>query len=442
MPISFQDARHLLARTGFGGNPAEIRELAALDREAAVDRLLAGGGRIATTSPPAAVLSALPPAEGMKGLSFAQKKALQQERREEAFELKGWWYQELLSTPFPLTERMTLFWHNHFTSSFHKVKWPALLYHQNVLLRHHALGSFRDLLFQIAKDPAMVLYLDTQSNHRDHPNENFARELFELFTLGEGHYTETDIKEAARAFTGWHVALHHGGGFAFNRRQHDGGVKHVLGKTGTFGGDDILAIALDQPACARYLTAKLWREFISDEPDAREVERLAAQFRNSGYQIVPLLRGLMTLPQFWAPETRGVLVKSPVELLIGTIRLLNLPIEGTTMLAKYGKRLGQDLFDPPNVKGWPGGTRWITSATLLNRWQLLQRGLRGAEMGGPMHAHAGMGERHGAAWIAEEGAETVQAVLTPVPPVSPIPTGEDRWQMAFHLVMDPTYQLK
>jgi uncharacterized protein (DUF1800 family) len=442
MPMTFQDARHLLARTGFGGTPADIRELAKLDREAAVDRLLAGGSRTATTSPPADVLRALPPPEGMKGLSFDRKKALQQERREEAIELKGWWYEELLSTPSPLTERLTLFWHNHFTSSFHKVKWPALLYHQNVLLRYHALGSFRDLLFQIAKDPAMVLYLDTQSNHRDHPNENFARELFELFTLGEGHYTETDIKEAARAFTGWHIDFHHGGGFAFNRRQHDGGVKQVLGKTGPFGGDDILAIVLDQPACARYLAAKLWREFISDEPDVREVERLAAQFRNGGYQIVPLLRGLLTLPQFWAPETRGALVKSPVELLVGTIRLLNLPIKDTTMLAKYGKRLGQDLFDPPNVKGWPGGVRWITSVTLLNRWQLLQRALRGSEMGGPMHTHSTMSGIHGAAWIAEEDAEKVQAVLTPVPPVNPIPTEGDRWQTVVHLVMDPTYQLK
>ncbi|ULA62235.1 MAG: hypothetical protein LZF86_10095 [Nitrospira sp.] len=442
MPMGFQDARHLLSRAGFGGSPADIRLLAGLDREAAIDRLLAGVGIAARTSPPAHVLTALPPAEGMKGLSVEQKQAFKQERREDAVELKGWWYQELLTTPSPLTERMTLFWHNHFTSSFHKVKWPALLYHQNVLLRRHALGSFRDLLFQIAKDPAMVLYLDTQTNRKDHPNENFARELFELFTLGEGHYTEIDIKEAARAFTGWHVALHRSGGFAFNRRQHDSEVKHVLGKTGAFGGEDILAIALDQPACARYLTAKLWREFVSDEPDARAIEWLAAEFRNNGYRIAPLLRGLLTMPQFWAPETRGALVKSPVELLVGTIRLLNLPMADTAVLTKYGKRLGQDLFDPPNVKGWPGGTRWITSATLLNRWQLLQRSLRGADMGGPLHTHAAMRERHGAAWVMEEEAETVQAVLVPVPPVNPIPPGIDRWQLVHQLVMDPTFQLK
>ena len=442
MAMTFHDARHLLARTGFGGMPSEIRDLATFDRAAAVERLLAGTSRAAKTGPPPDVLNARPPAEGMKGMTAGQQKALKQERRDEAFALKGWWYEELLTTPSPLTERMTLFWHNHFTSSFQKVKWPALLYHQNVLLRQHALGSFRELLFQIAKDPAMVLYLDTQSNHKDHPNENFARELFELFTLGEGHYTETDIKEAARAFTGWHVAMRHGGGFIFNRHQHDAGVKRVLGKIGAFGGDDILAIVLDQPACARYITAKLWREFVSDEPDVREVERLAVQFRNSGYEVTPLLRGLLTTPHFWAAETRGALVKSPVELLVGTIRVLNVPIKDSTMLAKYGRRLGQDLFDPPNVKGWPGGLRWITSATLLNRWQLLQRGLRGSEMGGHLHQSAAMDEMHGASWLAEEEPEMVQAVLTPVFPVNPVANEADRRQLAAQLVMDPTYQLK
>jgi uncharacterized protein (DUF1800 family) len=337
---------------------------------------------------------------------------------------------------------MTLFWHNHFTSSVKKVKWPALLYRQNVLLRRHALGSFRDLLFQVAKDPAMMLYLDTQTNHKNHPNENFARELFELFTLGEGHYTEEDIKEAARAFTGWHAALRDGGRFVFNRRQHDAGLKRVLGRTGAFGGDDVLAIALDQPACATHLTTKLWREFVSDQPEPREVERLASIFRAGGYQIALLLRALLTSPEFWAPENRGVLVKSPVELIVGTLRLFQMPIKDTEVLAKYGKRLGQDLFDPPNVKGWPGGTRWITSATLLARWQLLQRGLRGLEAGGHIHHGTGTDMMHGPAWIAELGVDQLQTVVTAIPPVNPLPDTDDRWRMAHHLVMDPVYQLK
>jgi uncharacterized protein (DUF1800 family) len=236
--------------------------------------------------------------------------------------------------------------------------------------------------------------------------------------------------------------MREGGRFVFNRRQHDAGVKRVLGKTGAFGGDDVLAIALEQPACASYLTTKLWREFVSDQPDPREVERLAGTFRTSGYQIQPLLRGLFTSPQFWAPENRGVLVKSPVELIVGTIRLFELRIKDTEILARYGKRLGQDLFDPPNVKGWPGGTRWITSASLLNRWQLLQRGLRGSEMGGHMHQARGPDMMHRPAWVGEESAERLQALLAALPPVTPLPNTGDRWGLVLHLVMDPVYQLK
>lgn len=442
MKLSFEEARHLLARTGFGGDLSEIEGLTKMDRADAVDHLFGGVGQHAVTSPSPEVLSGLPSMQGMKGLSADQKKAIRQERKEEAFALKGWWYQELLATPSPLTERMMLFWHNHFTSSVKKVKWPALLYRQNVLLRRHALGSFRDMLFQIAEDPAMMLYLDTQTNRKDHPNENFARELFELFTLGEGQYSEQDIKEAARAFTGWHVALRHGGGVTFHRLQHDGGVKRILGRSGTFGGDDVLAILLEHPQCAVYLTNKLWMEFVSAESDSLEIERLASIFRNNRYQVKPLLRELLLSPHFWAMENRGTLVKSPVELLVGTARMFQFPVKDTEAFAKYGKRLGQDLFDPPNVKGWPGGTRWITSTTLLARWQWLERSLRGMELG--MHQHAVMGGAmtHGPAWMAESSFDTVQAVLVALTPVTPVSDTSDRWSAIQQLVMDPVYQLK
>lgn len=442
MTLSFEDARHLLARTGFGGDLSEIEGLMKLDRADAVDHLLNGVSQHAVTSPSVDVLSGRPPKQGMKGVSVEQKKVFRQERNEEALALKGWWYQELLATPSPLTERMTLFWHNHFTSSFKKVKWPVLLYQQNVLLRRHALGSFRDLVLQIAKDPAMILYLDTQTNRKDHPNENFARELFELFMLGEGQYTEQDIKEAARAFTGWHVALQHGGGVVFHRQQHDGGVKRILGRSGTFGGDEVLVMLLEHPHCAVHLTKKLWSEFVSAESDPREVERLASIFRTNRYQVKPWLREVLLSSHFWAMENRGTLVKSPVELMVGTARLFQLPSKDTDVLAKYGKRLGQDLFDPPNVKGWPGGTRWITSTTLLTRWQWLQRSLRGMDMG--MHQHHTMGEymAHGPAWMVEARFETVQAVLTVFPPVTPVSDASDRWSAIQQLVMDPVYQLR
>ena len=173
------------------------------------------------------------------------------------------------------------------------------------------------------------------------------------FTLGEGHYTEQDIKEAARAFTGWKLNRRDGS-FRIARRQNDHGTKTVLGKTGRFSGDDILAIALDQPSTAIHVVNKLWREFISDHPDPQEVDRLARVFRESNYHMKPVLSAMLTSPQFWASENRGVLIKSPVELMVGTIRLFDLPISDSLMLPRYSRRLGHDLFDPPNVKGWPG----------------------------------------------------------------------------------------
>ena len=371
-----------------------------------------------------------------------EKKAFREARKEEGLELKSWWYQVLLITRSPLLERMTLFWHNHFTSSLHKVKWPPFLYQQNVLLRLQALGSFRTLLHAIAKNPAMLLYLDTQTNHREHPNENFTRELFELFTLGEGHYTEQDIQQAARAFTGWHLD-YHTGAFRVARRRHDDGRKEVFGKSGYFDGDDIVTLTLEQPQVAHYLVRKLWREFISDEPDSGEVDRLAGLFRLNNYDMASLLNNLLLTPHFWAPENRGCLIKSPVELTVGTARLFNLPIEEPWQLVRYGRRLGQDLFDPPNVKGWPGGTRWITTSTLMDRTQLLHRAIRGHETGHVQGQRMdGMNQKHGATWLAAEPIDIVQQTLVPLVPVQPLVAGEERSQAIRQLVLDPVYQLK
>lgn len=450
MPLTFEDARHLLSRSGFGGSPDDIRRLTQLDRAAAVSRVLDGTHRQALTPPPRWI-NRLPPApEQRKHFSQDEKQAFREERKEEALELKGWWYQEMMTTPSPLTERMTLFWHNHFTSSLHKVKWPPFLYKQNFLLRMHALGSFRDVLFETAKDPAMIRYLDTGSNHKDRPNENYARELFELFTLGEGHYTEQDIKQAARAFTGWHIDPHTGG-FRLNPKQHDDGVKQVFGTTGRFSGEDILSLTLKSPQVAIHIVRKLWREFVSEEPEAQEVIRLADTFRSSRYQVKPVLNALFMSPAFWAAENRGVLIKSPVELLVGTARLFRLPVQEPAMLIRAGRRLGQDLFDPPNVKGWPGGTCWVSSTTLLDRWQFLQRAIRGHEMGGMHEGDAResverempMGHfTHGAMWLQTEPDDVIKQTLLPIDPVHPPAKGEERWQVVRQLVMDPVYQLK
>ncbi len=450
MAMTFQEARHLLARTGFGGTPADIREWARLDRETAVTKLLGEALRHAHTPPPHWVTTLPPPPAQHRHMPTEQKKAFREARQREGLELKRWWYREMLTTSSPLTERMTLFWHNHFTSSLQKVHWPPFLYRQNVLLRAHALGSFRELVVGTAKDPAMIRYLDTQSNHLRHPNENYARELFELFTLGEGHYTEQDIKEAARAFTGWHLDPRTGS-FRLNAKQHDTGLKSVFGKRGPFSGEEILDLTLSLPQVATHIVRKLWREFVSDEPDESEVTRLAEGFRSHRYQLMPLLTALFTSPAFWAPEHRGGLVKSPVELMVGTARLFGLPVHDPILLVRAGRQLGQDLFDPPTVKGWPGGTRWITSATLLDRWHILQRTIRGHELGGRPEPAMGTSDRsmaasdhaHGSgAWLSTDTEVVVQHTLLPIDPMYPTIPGEERWEFVRHLVMDPTYQLK
>ena len=441
MSITFDDARHFLSRTGFGASPEEIRRLMSLDRRAAVEQALGMKSRDTQVPPPSWVQQLPPLPRERKQWNEHERKTFREARKEEGLELKRWWYRVLLTTREPLLERMTLFWHNHFASSLQKVRWPPFLYQQNVLFRIHALGSFRTLLTAVAKNPAMLLYLDTQTSHREHPNENFARELFELFTLGEGQYTETDIKQAARAFTGWHVDIRTGT-FHMERRRHDEGWKTVLGKSGPFDGDDILSLTLEQPQVSRHLVHKLWLEFISDRPDPLEVDRLAGSFRRH-YQIASLLSDLFLTPHFWVAENRGCLIKSPVELLVGTGRLFNLPIEEPMQLVRYGRRLGQDLFDPPNVKGWPGGTRWITTSTLLDRTQMLRRAIRGHEMGhGSNHGGSDMTQEHGAGWLATEPLEVVQATLLPLTALQPINPAEDRSQAVRQLVLDPVYQLK
>ena len=440
MSLTFDEARHFLSRTAFGGTPEEIRRVMQLDRAAAVAQALALPTNKAQTTPPAWIHRLPPLPKVRKHWSEAQRKTFHEGLKADGQELKAWWYRELLTSRCPLLERMTLWWHNHFTSSLHKVKWPPFLYQQNVLLRLYALGSFRTLLTAIARNPAMLLYLDTQSNRKEHPNENFARELFELFTLGEGHYTEQDIKEAARAFTGWHLDFHTGA-FRVDLRHHDDGRKVVFGKSGPFEGDDILFLTLEQPQVARYIVGKLWREFISDRPDSLEVDRLADSFRKKNYEIAGLLQDLLLSPQFWAPENRGVLIKSPVELIVGTARLFNLPLEDTLQQIGIARRLGQELFDPPNVKGWPGGTRWITTSSLLDRTQMLHRAIRGHETG---HAHgmADMGHGPGGPWLATEPIEVVQATLLPFSPVQSLTEAEERGQAVHQLVLDPVYQLK
>jgi len=374
--LGYDDARHLLNRVGFGATQAEILRFAALSREQAANALLADARTSAVTPPPAWTTPTLPlryprPGEG----TDAEKKMFQQEQVREGLELRGWWVGEMLATPSPLTERMTLFWHNHFVSSQQKVRLALLMYRQNVTLRAHALGNFGTLLHAMARDPAMVIYLDSVQNRRGTPNENFAREVMELFTLGEGNYGEQDIKEAARAFTGWSLDRSTGE-FMFRPFLHDYGSKTVLGSSGNLDGDQVLDILLAQPQTGEFITRTLWREFISPDPDPAEVKRVARAFRNSGYDIKVALRALLASDAFYAADNRATLVKSPVELVVGTLRQFDLKPAQTLPFAVAAAGMGQNLFSPPNVKGWPGQDAWINTSTLLARKQFLDRVFR------------------------------------------------------------------
>jgi uncharacterized protein (DUF1800 family) len=281
------------------------------------------------------------------------------------------WLYRMIFTAHPLRERMTIFWHNHFATSDVKVQSPLLMQRQNDLFRAQALGDFRALLSSIGRDPAMLVWLDSTINRKAKPNENYAREVMELFTLGRGHYTEKDIQEAARAFTGWFVVRDQ---FEEVPRQHDDGSKSVLGQVGNWGGDDIPGILIKQPACASFICGKLFRHFVSetDTPSEELIAPLAAAFRDSGYQIKKPLEMILRSNLFFDASTVRRRVKSPVEFAVGTIRALEVlhPTVATAELASACSRMGQSLFEPPSVAGWDGGPGWINSTAMLARANL------------------------------------------------------------------------
>lgn len=463
------DAGHLLNRAGFGATPQEIAGYSRLSRADAVDRLLAGAVIEARTPLPPAADEYLRPAR-LRKLSEEEKKEMLRRQFEIGADLRGWWLEEMLATPSPLTERMTLFWHNHFVSSQQKVKSARLMAQQNRLLRRHALGNFGTLLHDVAKDPAMLVYLDSATSRQGQPNENFAREVMELFTLGEGRYSEQDVKEAARAFTGWSIEPETGA-FKWRPFAHDRGEKTVLGRTGKFDGDAILDILLEQPATAEFVVDKLWKEFVSPQPDRTEVRRIAQRFRDSGYEIKAALRELFLSEAFWAAENRAALLKSPVDLVVGTLRRFEFETGDPLPFVFVMRQLGQDLFAPPNVKGWPGGEAWIDSSTLLARKQFLERLFRGQELkaridGSRPGARAERVALRGSKRLGEEGRErmmraleavrfddgawfarverlrlTPQLVMLPGEPAAPQGAAGGIEQLR-QLALDPMYQLR
>ncbi|HYZ75328.1 MAG TPA: DUF1800 domain-containing protein, partial [Chthoniobacterales bacterium] len=298
------------------------------------------------------------------------RRALRQATNQQLYDLINWWTRRMLTTPAPFVEKMTLFWHGHFATSALKVRSPYKLWQQNETFRRYALGNFGTLTKAISRDPAMMVYLDLQTSHSQHPNENFARELMELFTLGEGNYSEHDIKESARAFTGYRIDRFEE--FRFVRNQFDGGAKTFLEQSGNWNGDQIIDIILKQPAAAKFVSSKLWNFFAYEDADSQLIDKLAELFRQN-YEIRPLLETIFSSEEFYSQRARNAIVKSPVQYVVESGRTLgvNLP-GGRTLFAVY-RRLGQVPFYPPNVKGWEGGKSWINTATLTFRYQLARQ---------------------------------------------------------------------
>lgn len=373
---STPQATHLLNRAGFGGTPEEIAALQSLGLEKAVESLIVGDedSDLFPTPPITQPPDFVAMARERAGLPEEEKRELYRKMRAEQGlqirNIRAWWLNRMRYTPFPLREKLTLFWHGHFATGFQKVKITYQMWQQNETLRANALGSFRTLTKQIAKDPAMMVYLDTNKSERTKPNENFARELMELFMLGEGvRYTEKDIQESARAFTGYRV-FQQNMQFTFDRKRFDNSEKNFMGRTGAFSGDDIVDIILEQPESSEYITRKLWVYFASDNPSEATIKALASHFRNSNYDIASTMMEMFLSEEFYSPKVMRQQVKSPVQWIVQTAKVLEAPLPSQGALENALPQMGQKLFDPPNVKGWEGGRNWISSSTLLLRYNL------------------------------------------------------------------------
>ena len=342
---SHRDAAHLLWRTRFGASFQEIQNAKTEGLEDTLDRLFA----IHEESP-----------EFQSSNRLLRQMAIDTGNINH---LKAWWLHRMMHSENPLAVKMSFLWHNHFATSNAKVRSVEHMGAQNDLIRTHALGSFRDLLLGMTRDVAMLIWLDSNSNRKRQANENFAREVMELFSLGVGNYTEDDIKEAARAFTGWHVRDE---AFWFNKRQHDFQKKTLLGRTDNLDGADVIETCLAQSACPQFLAGKLLRAFVMPAPDEDTVNRLAGRIRAHDFQIKPVLRELFGSRLFFSHPVRHAIIKSPLDLVLGTYRTLRVRpnLQNTARLLAD---LGQDIFQPPSVKGWEGGRLWINSATLLQR---------------------------------------------------------------------------
>jgi uncharacterized protein (DUF1800 family) len=358
--FTHRHAAHLLRRAGFGGTASEVEALSALGAQAAVDSLLH----------PAQADTAFP--------DYPDVAALYDPKRRNAA-AQNWWLDRMLRTQRPLVEKLTLFWHGHFATSIRKV--PAnLMVGQIDLFRAQGSGNFRTLLLSVSQDPAMLVWLDNRYNVKAHPNENYAREVMELFALGLGNYTEDDVKSAARAFTGW--GLDKSLRFAFHPALHDDGSKTLLGKTGPLRGEDAVDIIVEQPIHQRFICRKLLEFFVYSDPEPELVDALAQTYALCGGDIARTIGTLLRSNVFYSARAYRALPKSPLEFVIGLLRFMEVREVPSDTLA-WLQRMGQEPLAPPSVKGWDGGPTWINTATLLARFNYVNRVVKAAPAAAP-----------------------------------------------------------
>lgn len=369
-------AQHLLMRAGFGASHDEIHQASSISKTGVIDNLLAD-----TPVPD-------PPGEWvnepyiLRGLSQEERQAKQKQNRLNFRELNVWWTNQMIENPYCLREKMALFWHGHFVIEATTVKVAQYLYIYNDMLRRNALGNFRAFVKEMCKDPAMLIYLNGLQNNVRHPNENFARELLELFTMGVDNYTEQDIKEASRAFTGWRLNQQALKSY-FLPRRHDDGVKTFLGQTGYFDGDDIVDIIFEQEITANFICRKFYEYFVSPDVVEERVDTLANIFRNNDYEIKPVLRAIFESDYFYDEENVGAIIKSPAQLIFSLVRQFSALDANRTYLYSSSNVLGQTIFDPPNVAGWPGQRNWISPITLPTRGEFGETALNGGRIDRP-----------------------------------------------------------
>lgn len=396
--FGYDQARHLLWRAGFGGTPEQIQTLASWGPTKAVDYILDPGNAPADKpgadtfdknimrEPSAEERAAYQKARQSQDEDALAKFRIEQQRRQgqdrqQIGEIQRWWLKRMIETARPLEEKMTLFWHGHFATSYRTIENSYHMFMQNELLRSHALGNFGSLLYGIIRDPAMLKYLNNDTSRKGKANENLAREIMELFSLGIGGYTEKDIKEGARALTGYTFK---DDAFEFQKNNHDASGKTILGRTGNFDGDAFVKIILEQPGVAKFITRKLYHYFCADLPPLEragydELPRhqqtvlrdLASTFAGGRYEIKPVLRRLFLSQHFYDKRIMNEQIKSPTQLVVGAVRSLNTPVRDLSILNDALDLMGQNLLMPPSVKGWDGGRSWINTSTVFVRQNIL-----------------------------------------------------------------------